>query len=251
MVIRAITFDLWDTIVSDDTDEPKRKEKGLRPKKEERPFLIWKTLTKNVDIDFKLVNEAYNKIDNIFIKDWKQNSTTWPIEERIDRVLSELKHDLEAPEYKELVRRISCMEVDIEPDIIEGAADVLFKLSKEYKLAVISDTIVTPGKNLRDLLEKHGVKKYFNAFAFSDEVGRSKPHPSMFKKISDEFALEFNEMVHVGDRDHNDVKGSQAMGMKAVLFTASRSQDKDSTTANAICEKYIDLPGIIADMSVD
>ena len=66
MVIRAITFDLWDTIVSDDTDEPKRKEKGLRPKKEERPFLIWKTLTKNVDIDFKLVNEAYNKIDNIF-----------------------------------------------------------------------------------------------------------------------------------------------------------------------------------------
>ena len=29
------------------------------------------------------------------------------------------------------------------------------------------------------------------------------------------------------------------------------SQDKNSTTANAICEKYIDLPGIIADMSVD
>ena len=28
--IKAVTFDLWDTVVHDDSDEPKRKAKGLR-----------------------------------------------------------------------------------------------------------------------------------------------------------------------------------------------------------------------------
>ena len=31
------------------------------------------------------------------------------------------------------------------------------------------------------------------------------------------------EMVHIGDRDHNDVKGPQKLGMKAILFTATRA----------------------------
>ena len=35
-MIKAVTFDLWDTIVHDDSDEPKRKAKGLRTKKAER-----------------------------------------------------------------------------------------------------------------------------------------------------------------------------------------------------------------------
>ena len=42
--IKAITFDLWDTIVHDDSDEPKRKAKGLRSKKAERRHLLWEAL---------------------------------------------------------------------------------------------------------------------------------------------------------------------------------------------------------------
>ena len=48
-----------------------------------------------------------------------------------------------------------------------------------------------------------------------------------------------------GDRDHNDVKGPQALGAKAILFTAARDQDKDSTTADAICQRHEDLPQIV------
>ena len=53
-------------------------------------------------------------------------------------------------------------------------------------------------------------------------------------------------MVHIGDRDHNDVKGAQAVGARAVLFTAARDKDKSDTTADAICENYAELPAIIA-----
>ena len=44
--LRAITFDLWDTIVHDDSDEPKRKAQGLKTKKEERRHLLWEALNR-------------------------------------------------------------------------------------------------------------------------------------------------------------------------------------------------------------
>jgi putative hydrolase of the HAD superfamily len=53
------------------------------------------------------------------------------------------------------------------------------------------------------------------------------------------------EIVHIGDRDHNDVKGPQALGAKAVLFTASRDQDKDRTSADAVCASHAELPAAI------
>ena len=56
-------------------------------------------------------------------------------------------------------------------------------------------------------------------------------------------------MVHIGDRDHNDIKGPQALGMKAVLFTATRDADRDTTTADAVCDCYADLPGILEGLS--
>ena len=52
-------------------------------------------------------------------------------------------------------------------------------------------------------------------------------------------------MVHIGDRDHNDIKGAQGLGMKAVLFTAKRGVDRETTSADAICERHADLPAII------
>jgi len=33
--------------------------------------------------------------------------------------------------------------------------------------------------------------------------------------------------------------------MASILFTASRPDDKDSTTADAICERHQDLPEVV------
>ena len=87
--------------------------------------------------------------------------------------------------------------------------------------------------------------KFFIGFAFSDEVGHSKPHRSMFESAAEQLGVEIGEMVHVGDRDHNDVKGPQQLGMKAILFTASRDVDKTNTSADAICGSFDKLEAAI------
>ncbi len=160
-------------------------------------------------------------------------------------VLKGLGRALPADAFAALVEAHEVMEVEIYPDAIEGVGAALEALAGRYKLSIVSDTIVTPGRGLRALLAQHGLKDFFSGFAFSDEVGHSKPHPAMFQSAADQLGVCFAEMVHLGDRDHNDVKGPQSLGMKAILFTASRDQDKATTTADAICERHQDLPAIV------
>ena len=133
----------------------------------------------------------------------------------------------------------------VAPDPIPGIGEALAALHGRYRLAIVSDAIVSPGRCLRRLLENHGLARHFDGFAFSDEVGHSKPHRSMFEAAARQMGVGLAEIVHVGDRDHNDVKGPQALGMKAILFTATRSHDRDRTTADAICERHADLPAIV------
>ncbi len=243
--IKAITFDLWDTLVVDDSDEAKRVEQGLRSKFDERRHLLWEALNDTEPIGLETVRLAYNVGDAAFNKVWKDHHITWPIEDRLRVILKGLDRKLPEAAFSAVVRTHEEMEVDIPPDAMPGAAPVLERLAKRYKLCIVSDAIVSPGKCLRQLLENHGLAKSFSGFAFSDEVGHSKPHRSMFDSAAEQLGIEIGEMLHVGDRDHNDVKGPQQLGMKAIMFTASRDVDKANTTADAICESFDELEAAI------
>ena len=243
--IKAITFDLWDTLVIDDSDEAKRAEQGLRSKFDERRHLLWEALNTTEPIELETVRLAYNVGDAAFNKVWKEHHITWHIAERLRVILNGLGRELPDEIFNAVVRAHEEMEVDIPPDAIPDAVPVLERLAKRYKLCIVSDAIVSPGSCLRRLLENHGLAKFFNGFAFSDEVGHSKPHRSMFESAAGQLGVEISEMLHIGDRDHNDVKGPQQLGMKAILFTASRDVDKTNTSADAICESFDKLEAAI------
>ena len=243
--IAAVTFDLWDTIVDDDSDEPKRAAQGLLSKRAQRRRLVFDALNTIEPTDESAVELAYNTADAAYNVVWHDQHVTWTIADRLRVILSGLGRSLPPEVFDQVVADHAAMEVDIAPSLIEGCAEALAELSSRYKLAIVSDAIVTPGRRLRDLLEKHSVKQYFSGFAFSDEVGHSKPHRAMFASAAEQLGVEIEHMIHIGDRDHNDIQGPHALGMKAVLFTATRDVDKDKTKADAICQQYSDLPDII------
>lgn len=244
-MIKAITFDLWDTIIHDDSDEPKRAAQGLRSKKDERRHLLWQALNAQEPIDLATVSLAYDVGDAAFNHVWHDQHVNWRIEERLSVIIKGLGRSLPDDALAAVIAATGVMEVDIAPDPIDGAGDALAALAERYKLCIVSDAIVTPGTGLRALLEKYDLKRHFSGFAFSDEVGHSKPHRSMFDSAAQQMGASFEEMVHIGDRDHNDVKGPQKLGMKAVLFTATRDNDKDTTSADAVCARHQDLVAVI------
>ncbi len=245
MSIKVVSFDLWDTLVDDDSDEAVRAAQGLRSKRDERRHLAWQALNEIEPIELDRVVLAYDTADAGFNLVWKQLHVNWTVEQRMNVILSGLGRTLPGGELEKLIDDTSRMEVEIPPNPIADVEASLRELSENFKLCVCSDSVVTPGTGLRQILEGHGLKKYFSAFAFSDEVGHSKPHHSMFDTAAEQLGVERHEIVHVGDRDQNDVKGPHAIGAKAVLFTATRPDDKDMTTADAICDSHKDLPGVI------
>jgi putative hydrolase of the HAD superfamily len=243
--IKALSFDLWDTLILDDSDEPERKAKGLRSKKAERRYVTWEALNRVEPIPLERVSLAYDVVDAAFNEVWHRQEVTWTIERRIAVLLGGLGRTLPDTDLQKLIRSHETMEVEIPPDPIPGVDSALAELHRRYRLCVLSDVIVTPGRNLKKLLEHHGLARHFDAFTFSDEVGRSKPHRDMFAAAARALGVDFQEMVHVGDRQHNDIAGAQALGLKAVLFTGSRDADRSGTTADAVCERYADLSRLV------
>ena len=244
-MIRAITFDLWDTVIHDDSDEPKRAAAGLPSKREARRALVREALAAHAAVSAEVVDTAYDVADAAFARVWHDQHVTWSVAERLSVVLDGLGRSLPEAALAEVIAGIEEMEIEVMPDPVPGIGDAITTLAERYPLAVVSDAIHSPGRCLRQWLERHGLLHHFRAFAFSDEVGRSKPHPDMFDCAAAGLGVAVNEMLHIGDREHNDVRGPHALGMKAILFTATRDRDRAGSTADAVCERACDLPGAV------
>ena len=243
--IQAVTFDLWDTVLDDDSDEPKRAAFGMRPKRDERPYVVWYELNRHEPISLETVTSAYAEVNDEFNRVWHDEYVTWTVDERLGRVLERLGRTLAPQDFTRVVANLEDMEILMPPNPVAGVQPALEIISQRYPLAVVSDTIVTPGRNLRKWLDSHGLYQYFSGFAFSDEVGRSKPDPAMFQSAASQLGVELSAMVHIGDREHNDIRGAHAVGMKGVLFTAARDSDAQDTTADAVCDSYQHLPDML------
>jgi HAD superfamily hydrolase (TIGR01549 family) len=243
--IRAITFDLWDTVFIDDSDEPKRKEQDLAPKPVERRNLVQQFLERHKPISRDMIDLAYDTTDAAFRQVWYGQDVTWTVRERLSVLLKGLKCQLPESELSELVRLHEDMELKVRPDMAPNVADALSSLQGKYKIGVVSDAIFSPGRALRQLLADYNLLKYFSSFIFSDEIGCAKPNPAVFEAAARDLNVEPNEIVHIGDRELKDIKGPHAVGARAVLCTVVKDRCSEKTEADAICRNFLDLPAIL------
>jgi len=243
--VKVLTFDIWDTIVIDDSDEPKRKAMGLPPKRVARRDLLHEFLSRHEPVERRLVDLAYDVTDAAFNKVWHDHFVTWTIGQRLKITLSGLGRNLPDNDFAELVRLHEQMELDVRPSLVPGADEAIQALAKKYTLAIVSDAIVSPGRCLRELLKGEGLLDYFKCFAFSDEVGWSKPAKPMFDCITESLGCSIEQIVHIGDREHNDVGGPHALGARAILLTVAKDRGSETSKADAICRDYKDLPALV------
>ena len=243
--IRAITFDLWDTVFIDDSDEPKRTVQGLLPKPAERRRLVHQFLERHEPISIEHIELAYNTVDAAFHHVWYSQNITWTVRERLSVLLKALKRDLPEGEFDELILLHEEMELVVRPDLAAGVAETLRNLHGKYKLGVISDAIFSPGRALRKLLAHYDILKFFDAFVFSDEIGCSKPNAALFKAAAEALDVKPCEIVHIGDREQKDIEGPHAIGARAVLCTVVKDRDSKNTKADAVCSDFLALPDIL------
>ena len=252
-MIEAITFDFWDTIAIDDSDEPKRARLGLPGKGEARLQLFVEHIGRYYpEIAPQRAVDAYRNANERFRHDWHNLHQTPSVRLRLHYAYECLglkpgpgEYARMAREVDVLSREIETMEVRIAPDFAPGIHWALETLAPDYALGVISDTIHTTGRGIRHLLYQQGLLPFFKFFVFSDEVGASKPSPKVFRRASLEIGLPTGKIVHVGDRESNDVTGPLSIGMRSILYTGVVDRGSDKTRATATCRQYAELPQLV------
>ena len=204
-MIEAVTFDLWDTLVY------------TRNYGEFRlPALNRLLMVNGVFLDEDELNEAY-------MAGWRHSRHVIRAEgnrhvqtaEIVDRVLSEVGL-VDPPNRDEIVRMYEEAVLMDPPGLKEGVTETLAALHDRYRLGLVSVTGVSAGRLMRGILEKQGVLAYFEALAFSDEVGYVKPDPRLFMAALEALGVEPGKAVHVGDSVKSDVLGAKNAGMKTV-----------------------------------
>jgi FMN phosphatase YigB (HAD superfamily) len=113
------------------------------------------------------------------------------------------------------------------------------------RLALVSNTSSSPAL-LSAYLNRIGLGGLFDAVVFSVELGWRKPDPKTYLAALDALDITPGEALFVGDRLLQDVIGPQAVGMRAVLTHEFRQEAVGHARPLAVIQRLDDLHNVIA-----
>ena len=215
-MLRAIAFDLWETLITD-TPELSKQQERLRIQRMEE------ILTAHG------FGELADRIEHAHRALWLRcHDLYWsldldvPCRRQIEHFLEEL--ELDPASFDETV--LEALEdayagaaLEILPKTVAGAEELLAELkSRGLRVGLISNTGRTPGSVLRAILERLQLAPFIDVMVFSNEHGECKPQVSIFEELRRGLDVAFEEMMFVGDNPYVDVHGAQRVGMRGVHF---------------------------------
>ena len=234
-MLHAVTFDFWQTLYQGTFAQ------------EERLRLLEETLARHSQSrPYADLKAAYRHTLSIWERFWREEHRSITSERWLHEILLALDADLPEDVLTDLCRSIEEILLHSDgPRLVPGVAETLPRLSRRYRLGIISDTGLTPGRVLRKLLHRDGLLLHFHALTFSDETGTTKPLPEQFLRTLDALKARPEQSAHIGDLPETDLVGARAVGMKAVLFLGESRRQDGRTMADATFEKYDELENLL------
>ena len=216
MTLKAVAFDLWETLITD-TPEVSRAQERLR-------------LTRMEEIlETRGHGAVAHRIEHAYRALWHRcQQLYWsadrdvPCRRQIEHFLEELEldlHSFEEDALAELEHAYAHAAVEILPHAVEGAHELLAQIkARGLGVGLISNTGRTPGYALRRILEEMKLAPSIDVMVFSNEHGECKPQTSIFEELRRGLGVGYDEMAFVGDNLYVDVHGAQRCGMRGVHF---------------------------------
>jgi FMN phosphatase YigB (HAD superfamily) len=114
-------------------------------------------------------------------------------------------------------------------------------------IGIVCDVGLSGGELLRGLLDREGLLHHFSGWGFSDEVGHYKPAPQIFEAALGALDASPGEAIHVGDLRRTDVAGAAALGMRTVRYRGLQDDPDRGTGIEAefILDSHRELPAIV------
>jgi FMN phosphatase YigB (HAD superfamily) len=221
-MIDTVTFDLWNTILS---NRPQDHERYRQVRLEGTGRILREY---GIAVSFDHWAEAYDEGFERYKRIWSKNSDLSTGEQL------KIMWDL-LPELKPKTISVDLMEslagaytsplLIYPPPLIQEAEVTLKQLKGEgYKIGLICNTGRSPGKTIRILLRQTGIMNCFDVTTFSDELRIRKPDPRIFQHTLSELKSSPQQSIHVGDVVELDVLGAKNAEMRSVHFNPDHIQ---------------------------
>jgi HAD superfamily hydrolase (TIGR01549 family) len=209
MPIRAVLFDLGDTLVS-----------------YYQPSDFMPILRRSLDAclqvlgQARLGGEAWTHLIHqaLELNQERADLAVWPLEERL-RMLFGPYASLDT----ELIERLA--QAFLQPifataQVAHDTLPVLQGLERRgVKTGIVSNTPWgSPGRVWRAELARHELLTAVDAVVFCQDVGWRKPHPTPFRRALEMIGVAAKDAVFVGDNPVWDVEGAESAGLLPILL---------------------------------
>jgi putative hydrolase of the HAD superfamily len=216
-VIRAVTLDLWGTLF---LDGPASDDRYRRPRLAGMQSVL---AGAGIPVASSELVRAYTASGHWLGRLWQVHrdaSAREHVVALLEALDAALPERLSAETMAALVRAYASAALVAPPAIDQGARVALEALAANGALlAVVSNTMRTPGEVVRQILDRAGLLPLFQVLTFSDECGIRKPAPGIFLRTLEELDVPPHDAVHVGDDSILDVEGARDTGMAAIQVT--------------------------------
>lgn len=214
MSIKAVIFDLDGVIVSTD----------------DYHYRAWKLMADEEGIYFdRTINERLRGVSRMESLEIIMEKATKEYTNQEKIQMAEKKNSL----YRELLNELT------PKDILPGVMKVLGDL-KENKINI---AIGSSSKNTPMILEKIGLKDYFDGVADGNEIKNSKPDPEVFLLAAKKLEVVPEECLVVEDADAG-VEAALAGGMKVVgVGTAANNESANYKVKDL---SFIDISEVLS-----
>ena len=245
--LKAVTFDLWQTLLLDN------RELG-RARAQVRLEGAQSALVQcGMDFDLETIRLAYRACYR-WCHGIRERSLDVSFRQQVEHFIDGIDDGLLSRLDGETIDEIERIYSDsffVHPPLAHKDAVTVLRQVKEMGLRVglISNTGMTPGVAFRRFLGERGMLEYFDTLTFSDEALLSKPSDEIFLMTLRALDSSPEESVHVGDHVKNDVVGANRCGLKTVWITGfyeNEDPDNPDTHPDAIVDELAHVAPAIA-----
>jgi putative hydrolase of the HAD superfamily len=235
-MIKAITFDCWNTLLIDDGSQDAKMWDYLKLVCQENGISL-----ADKDIAAAWTEEDKRREEYVIAHHKTKDALL-----RTETLLEILDVRLPHPEVVRIAEYFDRVALGVQPPHVPKVEEILELLSPRYKLGVICNGGFHSADTVRKILDAHKLLGYFEWLSFSDELDVAKPHRDIFEITVKKLGCELEEAAHIGDSEYSDIIGAINAGMKAILFTGFNRKYRDDTTADFVMDSYDELMDVLS-----
>lgn len=218
--LRAVTFDVWQTLLH---DTPESKPGGRSDLRIQAMLRVLHEA--GAAVEEAALRDAYQRLGAYCAAVWLARE--FDHEAQLRWLLAEARPPEPVRLSEAAWRALEVAYVDAihqaPPRLAPHAPQAIREIkARGLRVGLICNTGYTPGYALRRLFQEWGILEEFDDLAFSNEEGLRKPETELYHRVATRLGVDPAGIAHIGDDLDTDIAGAKRAGYRAILVRPQR-----------------------------